>query len=80
MRLLERLLSLQVWMPSNQVWPKLELPELLQFLNQAPPGAQQLGRPDFLKMPHLEQLLMVIAAEVLVAEAIVVGAAEGGYW
>ena len=47
-------------MPSNQVWPKTESSELLQFLNQAPPGAQQLSRPDFLKMPHLEHTKLIV--------------------
>ena len=27
------------------------------ILNQAPPGAQQLTRPDFLKVPHLGHVI-----------------------
>ena len=40
-------------MPSPHVWSKLDSSGLPQFLNQAPPRAQQLTFPDFLIAAHL---------------------------
>ena len=45
--------SLQACKPSAHVWSVLELSLVPQFSNQAPPGAQQLGLPDFLMIAHL---------------------------
>ena len=45
--------SLQACTPSSHVCSVLELPLVPQFSNQVPPGAQQLGLPDFLMTAHL---------------------------
>ena len=42
------------------------LPTPPQFLNQAPPGAQQLTRPDFLNVPHLEHVIVLAIIDVMV--------------
>ena len=60
-------------MPSNHVWASFESPGFPHLLNQAPPGAQQLGFPDFLRMPHLRHSLLFIT-EVRVLVAIVTSA------
>jgi len=39
------------WMPSSHVCSKFS--EFPHFLNQEPPGAQQLRLPDFVLVPHL---------------------------
>ena len=54
-------LHLHVSTPSNQLCPNLLLPELPQFLYQAPPGAQQLARPDFLNMPQCGHVILAKA-------------------
>ena len=46
------------FMPSAQLWSTFSLIELPQFLNQAPPGAQQLTLPDFLNVPHFGHVVM----------------------
>ena len=46
-------LLLHTWTPSNHVCWNLESPGSPQFLNHAPPVAQQLRLPDFLMVPHL---------------------------
>ena len=38
-----------------------------QFLNQAPPGAQQLTRPDFLNVPHFGHTIALAIVEVIAA-------------
>ena len=38
------------------------LPSPPQVLNQAPPGAQQLSRPDFRNVPHLGHVIVVAMA------------------
>ena len=45
-------LRLQTSVPSDQLWPTLVSPSAPQFLYQAPPGAQQLTRPDFMNVPQ----------------------------
>ena len=40
------------------------LPTPPQFLNQAPPGAQQLTLPDFLNVPHLGHIIALAIVEV----------------
>ena len=50
-------LRLQESTSSNQLWATFLLPASPQFLYQAPPGAQQLTRPDFLNAPHLLQIM-----------------------
>ena len=46
--------SLHASTPSTHVWFTFALLASPQSLNQAPPAAQQLLLPDFLKYPHLE--------------------------
>ena len=36
-----------------------------QFLNQAPPGAQQLTLPDFANLPHLRHVIVLAIVEVI---------------
>ena len=47
-----------------------------RFLYQAPSGAQQLARPDFLNVPHFGHVisLLVVMANVLVLTGVVIGA------
>ena len=58
--------AVQALIPSCQVWPSLALPAPPQFLNQEPPRPQQLLRPDFAMVPHLEhanpRAVVVVAA------------------
>ena len=59
--------SLQACLPSSHVCSVLELPLVPQFSNQAPPGAQQLGLPDFLMTAHLGhtgEVRVAVAADV----------------
>ena len=44
-------------MPSIHRYGKLASPKSPHFLNQVPPGAQQLSLPDFLIVPHWGQTL-----------------------
>ena len=50
----------QASMPSVHVWSTCVSPASPQFLNQAPPRAQQLRLPNFLVMPHLWHLLLLL--------------------
>ena len=50
----------QAWMPSIHVWSTCVSPTSPQFLNQAPPRAQQLRLPNFLTVPHLGQAELTI--------------------
>ena len=59
--------SLQALLPSNHVCAVLELSLAPQFLNQAPPGAQQLSLPDFLMVPHLEHMEPIVDTVIAVA-------------
>ena len=52
----------QASLPSNQVWSKCEFLTPPQFMNQAPPGAQQLSLPDFLKTPHFVHGTCILTA------------------
>ena len=52
-------LRLQASTPSDHLWPTFLLPALPQFLNQVPPGAQQLTLPDFLNVPHLGHAIVL---------------------
>ena len=54
-------LRLQAFTPSDH----LLLPSPPQFLNQAPPGAQQLTLPDFRNIPHLRHVITRWPAEVI---------------
>ena len=51
-------LHLQASTPSSQLWSNFLLPAPPpQFLYQAPPGAQQLARPDVLNIPQFEHIV-----------------------
>ena len=69
---------LQAWMPWNHVWSNFESPRSPQFLNQAPPEAQQLSLPDFSRVPHLGHAPSMAIFEVLVAVVLAVGASGVG--
>ena len=56
---------LQAATPSNQLCSTLLLRAPPQFLNQAPPGAQQLFLPDFANVPHLGQVIALAIVEVM---------------
>ena len=60
-------LRLQAATPSNHLWSKFSLRAPAQFLNQAPPGAQQLLLPDFSNVPHLGHGSVLAIAEVMMA-------------
>ena len=60
---------LQACTPSTHVCSNFESP-LPPFLNQAPPGAQQLSFPDFLMVPHLKQMGPVGIMVVVVTAAV----------
>jgi hypothetical protein len=49
---------LQVCTPSDQLCSTLLLPNPPQFLNQEPPGAQQLTLPDFANLPHVGHVVV----------------------
>ena len=51
-------LRLHVATPSNHLCPTFFLWVSPQFVNQAPPGAQQLLLPDFVNVPHLGQVIV----------------------
>merc|ERR1712151_995856 len=57
--------GLQASTPSNHLWSTFLLPAPPQFLNQAPPGAQQLTRPDFLKVPHFVHVMVLAIVEAM---------------
>ena len=62
--------SLQACTPSNHVYSVFELSAVPQFLNQAPPGAQQLILPDFLMVPHLEHMKPIVVTVAVVAAGV----------
>ena len=57
-------LRLQAFTPSDHMWSTFLLKTPPQFLNQAPPGAQQLALPDFWNVPHFEHLKVLAIVEV----------------
>ena len=61
---------LQACTPSTHVCSNFKSPALPQFLNQAPPGAQQLRFPDFLTVPHLKHMGPVGVTAVVVAAGV----------
>ena len=64
-------LRLQASTPSSQlcsVFPLLVAP---QFLYQAPPGAQQLTRPDFLNVPQSGHFLIAKATPGTVVDIVI---------
>ena len=68
-------LRLQACTPSNHLCSTFLLPAPPQFLNQAPPGAQQLTLPDFANMPHFghDMMLAVVEAMAGVLTAVRIG-------
>ena len=58
-------LRLQAATPSDHLGPTFLLPTSPQFLNQAPPGAQQLALPDFLNVPHFRHVIVLTVVRVL---------------
>ena len=67
-------LRLQPSTPSIHLCSIFLFPPPPQFLNQAPPGAQQLIRPDFANVPHFGHVIAVaivnVTAGVVVGECI----------
>ena len=59
-------LRLQASTPSNHVRSACLFAAPPQFLYQAPPGAQQLTRPDFANEPHFGHVIVVAIMEVAV--------------
>ena len=51
--------------PSSHLWSTFLLRAPPQFLNQAPPGAQQLFLPDFSNLPHLGHVIGLAIVEVM---------------
>ena len=58
-------LRLQAATPSNHLCSTLVLRAPPQFLNQAPPGAQQLCLPDFSNLPHLGHVIVLAIVEMM---------------
>ena len=58
-------LRLQAVTPSDQLWSTFLLRAPPQFINQAPPGAQQLFLPDFSNVPHLEHVIVLTTVDVM---------------
>ena len=58
-------LRLQAATPANHLWSTFLLRAPPQFLNQAPPGAQQLFLPDFSNVPHLGHLIVLAIVEAM---------------
>ena len=65
-------LHLQASTPSNQLWSNFLLLAPPQFLYQAPPGAQQLARPDFVNVPQFGHIVIGEAASSVVSEGAIV--------
>ena len=68
-------LRLQAFTPSDHMCSTLLLPRPPQFLNQAPPGAQQLTLPDFRNVPHIGHVIERSMVEVItgVLTAVLIG-------
>ena len=58
-------LRLQAATPSNHLWLTFLLRAPPQFLNQAPPRAQQLFLPDFPNVPHIGHIIGLVIVEVM---------------
>ena len=58
-------LHLQAFTPSDHLRSTFLLPSPPQFLNQAPPGAQQLTIPDLLNVPHFEHVIVGAIIEMI---------------
>ena len=58
-------LRLQAFTPLDHLCSTFLLPTPPQFLNQAPPGAQQLTLPDLRNVPHLGHVIARSILEVM---------------
>ena len=58
-------LRLQASTPSNHMWFTFLFAAPPQFLYQAPPGAQQLTRPDFANVPHFGHVIAPRIVELM---------------
>ena len=58
-------LLLQAFTPSKKLRSAFLLETFPQFLNQAPPGAQQLVLPDVRNVPHFVHTIVSSTAEVV---------------
>ena len=58
-------LRLQASTPSNHLCSTFLSWAPPHFLNQAPPGAQQLTLPDFANVPHLGHVIVLAIVEVI---------------
>ena len=56
---------MQAFRPSNHLCFTFLLPAPPQFLNQAPPGAQQLTRPDLSNVPHFGHIIELVIVGVM---------------
>ena len=56
----QHILLLQTWIPCAHVWSNFLSPTSPHFLNQEPPGAQQLSLPVFFVVPHLKHMGLTI--------------------
>ena len=63
---------LQASMPSAHVWSNFLSPTSPHFLNQAPSRAQQLCLLDFLMVPHLAHLVLLLALVIIVDKLVIV--------
>ena len=64
-------LHLQASTPSNHLWSTFLLPAPPHFLNQAPPGAQQLTLPDFSNVPHFGHVIVVDVMVVVLGNVVI---------
>merc|ERR1719331_1174570 len=66
-------------MPSDHPWSTFLLPIPPQFLNQVPPGAQQLTLPDFLNVPHLGHVIVLAIVARTISSRLRVDLRRAGY-
>ena len=71
LKIIDLNLRLQTSTPSDHLCSTLLLPSPPQFLNQAPPGAQQLTVPDFRNVPHLGHV--IVRSVVDVTDGVLIG-------
>jgi len=64
-------IDLQASTPSNQLWDTFLSPAPPQVLYQAPPGAQQLTRPDFLNVAQFGHISTAEAMSGVVSDVVI---------
>ena len=64
-------LRLHASAPSSQLCSIFLLPAPPQFLYQAPPGAQQLTRPDFLNMPQVGHVITAETTTGVISDVVI---------